>query len=157
VIERLAARVVLLDPAGRVLLLRGSDPARPEDGDWWITPGGGVEPGESLEQAARREVQEETGYLLPADLGPIVLHRTIRFSFDGLEYEQTEHFYLATVEHSRVDYSGWTEVERRSMQTHRWWTVQELRSTTEAFYPERLPDLLSSRRADPNTLTEGLS
>jgi ADP-ribose pyrophosphatase YjhB (NUDIX family) len=53
VIERVAARVVLLDRAGRVLLFRGCDPWQPAAGIWWITPGGGVEPGESLEQAAR--------------------------------------------------------------------------------------------------------
>jgi 8-oxo-dGTP pyrophosphatase MutT (NUDIX family) len=43
--KRRAARVILIDERGRVLLLRGSDPGRPEAGTWWFTPGGGVEPG----------------------------------------------------------------------------------------------------------------
>jgi 8-oxo-dGTP pyrophosphatase MutT (NUDIX family) len=142
VIGRVAARVILLDAEGRTLLFRGSDPSRPEDGTWWLTPGGGVEPGESLEQAARREVQEETGCVLPADLGPVVLRREIRYSFENREYEQSEHFFLAVVDHPEVDYSGWTEVERRTMQTHRWWTADELRTTTETVYPETLLHLL---------------
>jgi 8-oxo-dGTP pyrophosphatase MutT (NUDIX family) len=162
VIDRLAARVVLLDADGRVLLFRGSDPARPQDGTWWITPGGGVEPGESLEQAARRELREETGFALTEPLGPIVFSRIARFSFEGREYEQTEHFFRAELNSTglnstepngtepnsteaagtEVDYSGWTEIERRSIQTHRWWTASELRATAETVYPETLADLL---------------
>ena len=46
---RRSARVLVIDPDGCVLLLRGFDPARPERGDWWFTPGGGVDPGESRE------------------------------------------------------------------------------------------------------------
>lgn len=58
--RRQSAKVLLVDPAGRVLLFRGGDPTRPEAGSWWFPPGGGVEPGETLEEAARREVREET-------------------------------------------------------------------------------------------------
>ena len=137
--------MVLLDAGGRVLLFRGFDPAKPAAGFWWITPGGGVEPGESLEQAARREVQEETGYQLAEDLGPIVLTRTARFSFEEREYEQAEFFFRAQVEHSDVDYSGWTETERRAMQTHRWWTASELATTAEKVYPEALLELMGGR------------
>jgi 8-oxo-dGTP pyrophosphatase MutT (NUDIX family) len=143
VIERVAARVVLLDREGRVLLFCGSDPARPQDGTWWITPGGGVEPGESLEQAARREVLEETGHALTADLGPVVLRRRIQFSFEGLEYEQSEHFFVANVDNFRIDHSRWTEIEHRTIHSHRWWTADELGRTDETVYPEALLDLLT--------------
>jgi 8-oxo-dGTP pyrophosphatase MutT (NUDIX family) len=49
------AEVLIFDPAGRLLLQRRSD-----TGDWAI-PGGMMEPGETLEENARREVLEETG------------------------------------------------------------------------------------------------
>jgi hypothetical protein len=87
-------------------------------------------------------VREETGHQLGDDLGPIVLTRTARFSFEGSEYEQSEYFFRATVDHSEVDYSGWTETERRTVQTHHWWTVAELTATTEIIYPVNLVDLL---------------
>jgi 8-oxo-dGTP pyrophosphatase MutT (NUDIX family) len=142
-IERAAARVILVDGEGRVLLFQGGDSARPQDGTWWLTPGGGVEDGETLVEAARREVFEETGHVLPADLGPVILTRTSRFLFEGLLYEQTESFYRAEATHSGVDYSGWTEIERRNVHTHRWWTLDELRETREQVYPEDLLDLLA--------------
>jgi 8-oxo-dGTP pyrophosphatase MutT (NUDIX family) len=141
-IARRAARVIITDPAGRVLLFRGSDPARPQDGQWWFTPGGGIEPGESIEQAARREVLEETGYELPAELGPVVLERIARFSFDGRDYEQTEYFFRATVAGHAIDDSGWTDTERRTLQTHRWWSGDELTAAKDTIHPQRLAELL---------------
>ena len=48
--------VAALDGEGRVLLLRRAD-----DGTWGL-PGGGVEPGETWSDAARRECREETGW-----------------------------------------------------------------------------------------------
>jgi 8-oxo-dGTP pyrophosphatase MutT (NUDIX family) len=142
-VRRTAARVLLLDQEHRVLLFLGSDPADRAAGNWWITPGGGVEPGETLMQAARREVQEETGLLLPADLGSVVLEQTSRFSFDGVLYEQTDHFFVATVENTRIDYSGWSDTERRAVQRHRWWTADELHRTDESFHPSDLLDVLT--------------
>ncbi|MCQ3997213.1 NUDIX domain-containing protein [Aeromicrobium sp. 636] len=54
----LAAGAVIVDPAGRLLLVRrGHDPGR----GLWSVPGGKVEPGETLAEATAREVLEETG------------------------------------------------------------------------------------------------
>jgi 8-oxo-dGTP pyrophosphatase MutT (NUDIX family) len=142
-IVRVAARVLLVDDEGRVLLFRGGDPARPEAGTWWFTPGGGVEGDETLVQAARREVLEETGHVLPDDLGPVILTRITRFSFEGARYEQTDNFFRVKAAHSQIDYSGWTELEHRTIHLHRWWTISELRQTTENIYPENLLELLA--------------
>jgi len=92
-LTRTAARVVLLDPTDRVLLLSGTDPQ--VDSKWWITPGGGVETGEELADTARRELAEETGLRLAADelIGPI-WRRVARFTFTGVEYEQTEFYFV---------------------------------------------------------------
>jgi 8-oxo-dGTP pyrophosphatase MutT (NUDIX family) len=143
-IRRTTARVLLLDPDGRLMLFRGVDPARPEAGHWWFTPGGGVEPGETLTEAARREIREETGHVLPDDLGPVIHQQTIRFTFDGTEYEQVDNFFRATAEHTRVDYSGWTEIERRAVHLHRWWTLEELATTTETLHPADVLTILTA-------------
>lgn len=139
---RLAVRVVLVDPAGRTLLFRGGDPHRPHDGTWWFTPGGGVEDGETLAGAARREVQEETGIALPGVGEPVQLRR-VRFGFEGVVYDQVEHYFVARVDETQLDVSGWTDVERRVVVEHRWWTAAELRATAETYYPDNLADLLA--------------
>ncbi len=127
---------------GAVLLLEGCDPGRPDDGRWWFTVGGGCEDGETTAEAARREAFEEAGLVLPADLGPVVLHRTAAFDFEGVHYTQTEDFYLVQVASRGVDTSGWTEVERRSVGAFRWWTLPELAATADLVYPEHLVTLL---------------
>ena len=53
-LRRPAARVVLLDRQGRIFLMHAEDPADPRKAPWWEIPGGGMSPGESSEDAARR-------------------------------------------------------------------------------------------------------
>jgi 8-oxo-dGTP pyrophosphatase MutT (NUDIX family) len=142
-IDRLAARVFLVDPEGSVLLLRGRDPNRPEAGWWWLTPGGGIDDGETAEAAARREVREETGLVID-DVGQVVFRRTVQFDFEGLRYNQREQFFCVRCDRFAVDRSGWTDVERRSMAEHRWWTYEELATTRETVYPEQVAEILNA-------------
>jgi 8-oxo-dGTP pyrophosphatase MutT (NUDIX family) len=140
---REAARVLLIDPDGRILLLQGLDPDDPGSGTWWFTPGGGLEGDESPADAARREVREETGAVLHELAGP-VWERTTTFDFGGTHYRQHELYFVARVEPFALSPGARTALEVRALTDARWWTLAELEGTTDTVYPENLPDLLRS-------------
>jgi 8-oxo-dGTP pyrophosphatase MutT (NUDIX family) len=151
---RPAARVVLLDEFDRVLLFRWLLPAR--DGTperiWWITPGGGVQAGESHEQAATRELWEETG-LAGVPLGPCVWTRNYLFRWGDRAIEQQERYYLARVRDACITCDNFEEYEKVALTEHRWWSLAELRASGEHFVPGKLAELLEAILAGDLPLT----
>ncbi|MEU1432942.1 NUDIX hydrolase [Streptomyces sp. NPDC005786] len=137
---RKVSRLVLLDPEDRVLLLHGFEPEDPAS-TWWFTPGGGLEGDETREQAALRELAEETG-ITDVELGPLLWQRMCSFPFDGRRWEQDEWYFLARTAQTTTDTSGQTVLERRSVAGLRWWTSAELSAARETVYPTRLAELL---------------
>ena len=138
---RKAARAVLVDRVGDVLLLCGRDPSDPAATLFWFTPGGGIEPGESAEDAARREAHEEVGAQLGA-LGPVVWHRTAEFAFDGTAYRQDEVFYVVEVDRFQPRALRPTQLEVRSGMRAAWWPLPELARATAPVHPGHLAELL---------------
>lgn len=139
---RTASRVIMVDPDGRVLLFCDTDPGLPEF-RWWVTPGGGIDPGETEAQAAVREVAEETGAVITQEqlIGPIA-RRVVVHGYSDEILEQSECFYLVRVDPFVVDVSSFTEEEKLTMVENRWWTPEELRSSTEWIWPKELTRLI---------------
>lgn len=137
-VPRRASRVVLLAPDSSFLLIKARSLEGPDQPGWWHVPGGGLDPGETPSQAARREVAEEVGLTL-ADVGPRRATRISEFTIEGRPYVQYESFFLVRVP-ARVDVdpAGWTDEEKSSTLAWRWWTRDELRTTTDAVYPVKL-------------------
>jgi 8-oxo-dGTP pyrophosphatase MutT (NUDIX family) len=139
---RQAGRVLVINSAGRVLLLQGFDPANPAT-RYWFTIGGGLDVGEGTAQAALRELREEAGITAAADdlVGP-VWQRSAEFSFGGTSYRQQEEYYLLRVGELEVSLANLDEIERHTVTGYRWWSHQELAATAELFFPAELPELL---------------
>ena len=134
--------MLVVDAAGRVLLLHGFNPDR-RDQPYWFTVGGGAKPGESLAQAAARELLEETAISVrPEELGEPVWHEVAEFDFEGKWFRQEQDFFFLRVGAPRVRDDGLTDEEASVVTGHRWWTIAQLESTAESFYPVELPGLL---------------
>jgi len=145
---RRSARVLLLDGTGRILLLRfhfHDDPSR----HGWVTPGGGVHDGESVLDAAVRELREEIGLVVtPEQLGrPVAVssgYADIPTLATGVYRDD---YFRHRVEAHDIDNSGMEEWERTHHGGHRWWSRDELATTTETVYPPTLASLLDELAA----------
>ncbi|WP_061965625.1 NUDIX hydrolase [Demequina aurantiaca] len=144
-VAREAARVLLFDASGRILLLQGHDPAQPGR-HWWFTPGGGLEAGESHPEAAVRELAEETGFVISVDqlVGP-VWERSALFDFMETPFVQHEEFFMATLAADAVAGSlAWTDTETDTIDESRWFSITELRDVTIEIFPTHLRHLLTT-------------
>lgn len=140
-IDRPGARVLLLDASNRLLLLRAL--VDPDDSTpLWITPGGGVEVGETAPEAAHRELREKLK-LDGLELSRCVWtrehiwHWTMRN-----EWHRThERFYVARLDEDAPDLALYPD-EMLVMDDLRWWTVEEIATAEEPVSPRRLAALL---------------
>jgi 8-oxo-dGTP pyrophosphatase MutT (NUDIX family) len=141
---RPSARILVVDPDGRVLLFRFVFERGALAGtQFWATPGGGVDEGETFEQAAIRELAEETGLTI-SHPGPQVARREAVFrSPEGQTIKADERFFLVKTSEAELSREGWTSPEREVMAEHRWWSLDEIRLTREQIWPEDLADLIS--------------
>jgi 8-oxo-dGTP pyrophosphatase MutT (NUDIX family) len=141
---RRAARIIAIDPATRTLMFRFDVPGRTP---FWCTPGGECDPGESFEDAARRELLEEAGITI-AEPGPQIARMTPEFvTVEGEPVQADERFFLVHVAETLVDTAGHTALEQRVMTQHRWFTLAELEDWHEPVFPVGLADMIRSHIA----------
>ena len=141
-VARIGGRLLMISPSGRLLLIH----ERIEDGSaHWLTPGGGVEGDESPRAAAEREAIEEVGLIVPLspDAEPVLVTQRL-WTWDGVVYDQTDHFYLARVaEEIEPAPAALTAMEQTTLLGHHWWSVEELRSSDAVFLPPDVADVLA--------------
>lgn len=149
VTHRETARIALHDREGRFLLLLTHFDAEVGLPPRWITPGGGIDDGETVLAAAIRELHEETGLIVdPAALGDVVAEIPGWWDWaDGERFHSyVDYFFALSVDRFELDTSGWTESERHDVLAVRWWSLDELTAENPFVGPPELVSVLAASR-----------
>lgn len=141
--HRQAARVVVTDTVA-ALMLADTDPGLPGT-RWWVTPGGGIDPGETARQTAVRELAEETGLVVEPDrlLGPVAV-RTVVHGYSDQVLSQVESFFVLRVD-ARFDVQpgGLTEAELITLDGWDWLPLAGVQERDEPVWPANLAELVA--------------
>ncbi|MFL1544653.1 NUDIX hydrolase [Pseudomonas sp. O39] len=141
--ERKAARLLIISPSRKVLLFRfvhkeGALAGR----NYWATPGGGVEEGETFQAAALRELREETGIVVGGVQAPVADRRFSLMLPSGETVLAIEQYFVVHAQNEVLSRDEWTVQEAQVMADHHWWSADELLSTADTVWPEALIDML---------------
>ena len=140
-LRRPAARVVLLDRAGRIFLVNSEDPADHRKPPWWEIPGGGVDVGESSEDACRRELLEETG-IEEVEIGPCIWVQHVEFDFGGLHFDSRERIHVAWCDGGEFRPRHLEFLEAAAFRGAQWWALDDLLASDAPVLPTRLREFL---------------
>lgn len=139
---RNTARVIVINPQREVVLVKYEDkqpgnPAEPLRLKFWVPPGGGVDEGETFEQAAVRELDEETGIVMPS-IGPCVWQHNRDLMHAGELKRFNLRYFIAHCGNVERLYNRTSE----DIKDIRWWSLEAIRRSSEEFLPEPFADLL---------------
>jgi 8-oxo-dGTP diphosphatase len=132
--QRRSARAILLSPTKEILLIRFVVPRSNGEFAFWATPGGEVEEGEDDLAAAHRELREELELTVELQ-GPVHVSE-VEFEHNGALVFSTDVFFLGRCAREAPRLRPFTTEERAVIRSSRWWTMDEIETTSESLFPE---------------------
>lgn len=156
--DHYSIRVILINDKNELLLMRAEDKTttRPDgkyNGHFWFIIGGEQEPGESIEDTAKREIFEETGLNQnDYNLGPVVWQGEFDLILAGKPRRMKQQFIVANTSKNKVDLSNLTIAEKEVITNIKWFSLEDIKNCKEVIYPvllpQYLPDILNNNYPD---------
>ncbi|MCU4401312.1 NUDIX domain-containing protein [Acinetobacter pittii] len=141
---RKSSRLLVLNESHQILLFQFTHTNDALAGQsYWATVGGGLEEGETFEQAAYRELYEELG-VVRQNVGTHVATRNFEMMLPSAEIViSEERLFIVFIKNEELNTANWTEQEKLVISKSRWWTFDELSQTNEIVYPNNIPHILT--------------
>lgn len=141
-ITRMSSRAIILNKNNEIFLFQYNFDYFANGNVVWITPGGGLEDGESFEMALKREVFEELGIQLNQCYKQIYYRNPIYYLKNGEIAQCEERFYLVYLDREEFSYNNWTESERKRMLYGKWWSIDKIQQSGDEFFSSDLINIL---------------
>lgn len=145
---RRRASALLVSPKNKLFLFKFAFAFLAHGKSLWVTPGGGVDEGESFAQGLQRELFEELG-LDVAVAEPYVFFRKMPFiSKSGEKFTSDERYYVVKVPDENVLFGNMSTGERQLTKEGKWWSIDGIRSSSEEFFTDDLDVILKDIISD---------
>lgn len=139
---RKSSRVIVLNKKNEIFLFQYMFDYLAESHTIWITPGGGLEEGESFEDALKRELFEELGVQVMEECPEVYYRNPLYTMNNGEVIKSVERFFLVSLEDEQFSYANWTESEKNRMLAGKWWSVEEIQQSKDEFFTTDIIQIL---------------
>jgi len=146
--KRNSSRAVMLNTKNEIFLIRYFFDYFKDKNTVWLTPGGGLEDGETYEEALKREVFEETGVRLDGKYRYLFFRDRIYTLSDGEKVLGHEQYYLVRIGKEAFSFENWTKSEQKRMSDPKWWSKREISESGDEFFSDDIIDIMDKITED---------
>ena len=139
---RRRASALLISPENRLFLFKFEFAFLDHGKSIWVTPGGGIEEGETFEIGLQRELFEELGLDVTIAKPHMYFRKMPFISKSGEEFISDERYYVVKVPDEKVLFENMSAGERRLTKDGKWWSIDDIRSSCEEFFTDDLDMVL---------------